>query len=126
MRGEALLVVLQLSDSGFPSGRYTLSHGLEAFAQEGLLETPSAPDALVGLLGDCIRFGVGPSDGIALACAHRAVDPDGGVDVESVLQIDRQLSAVKLAREARDGSTRTGRALLAAAPAVDGIAIESY
>lgn len=126
MRGDALLAVLQLSDSGFPTGRYTLSHGLEAFAHEGLLETPCAPDALAALLGDCISFGVGPSDGVALACAHRAVDADGGVDVELVVRADRRLSAVKLAREAREASARTGRALLAAAPAVAGVRMEGY
>jgi urease accessory protein len=126
MRGEALLAVLQLSDSGFPSGRYTLSHGLEAFAQEGLIETPCAPNALTALLGDCIRFGVGPSDGIALACAHRAVDLDGGIDVEQVVRIDRRLSAVKLAREGREASARTGRALLAAAPVVTGVRMKGY
>ena len=71
MRGETLLALLQLTDSGFPSGRYTLSHGLETFAQEGLLGTPSAPDALRALR-DFIRFGVASSDGVALACAHRA------------------------------------------------------
>jgi urease accessory protein len=126
MRGEALLAVLQLSDSGFPSGRYTLSHGLEAFAHEGLLETPCGPDALAALLGDCIRFGVGPSDGIALACAHRAVDADEVVDAERVVRIDRRLSAVKLAREGREASARTGRALLAAAPAVAGVRMQGY
>jgi len=126
MRGEALLAVLQLSDSGFPSGRYTLSHGLEAFAHEGLLETPCAPDALAALLGDCVRFGVGPSDGIALACAHRAVDADEGVDAERVVRIDQRLSAVKLAREGREASARTGRALLAAAPAVAGVRMQGY
>jgi urease accessory protein len=126
MRGEALLAVLQLSDSGFPGGRYTLSHGLEAFAHEGLLETPSAPDALAALLGDCIRFGVGPTDGVALACAHRAVDADAGVDVERVVRIDRRLSAVKLAREGRKTSVRTGRALLTAAPAVAGVRMQGY
>jgi urease accessory protein len=126
MRGEALLTVLQLSDSGFPSGRYTLSHGLEAFAQEGVLEAPCAPDALAALLGDCIRFGVGPSDGIALACAHRAVCADGGLDAERVVRIDRRLSAVKLAREGREASARTGRALLAAARAVAGVRMQGY
>ena len=80
MRGEALLAVLQLSDSGFPSGRYTLSHGLEAFAHAGLLETPCPPDALAALLGDCIRFGVGPSDGIALACASECISESSQED----------------------------------------------
>jgi urease accessory protein len=126
MHGETLLAMLQLSDSGFPSGRYTLSHGLETFAHEGMLETPCSPDALASLLSDCIRFGVGPSDGLALACAHRTVAPDGDVDVEMAVRTDRRLSAVKLAREAREASTRTGRALLAAAPAVAGVRMSGY
>jgi urease accessory protein len=126
MRGAEFLAVLQLSDSGFPSGRYTLSHGLEAFAQEGLLERPCAPGALAVLLGDCIRFGVAPSDGLALALANRAVDADTGIDVELVVRIDLRLSAVKLAREVRETSARTGRALLAAAPAVAGVPMQGY
>jgi urease accessory protein len=126
MRGEALLAVLQLSDSGFPSGRYTLSHGLEAFAHEGLLETPCTRNTLGAFLADWIRFGVAPSDGIALACTHRAVHADGGVNTELAVRIDRRLSAVKLAREGREASTRTGRALLTAARAVAGVPMQGY
>jgi urease accessory protein len=126
MHGESLLAVLQLSDSGFPSGRYTLSHGLEELAQEGLLSTPAAPEALAALLADCVRLGVRTSDGVALACAHRAVDLDGAVDLDLAVRADRRLTAVKLTREGRDGSTRTGRALLAAAPAVAGARLEGY
>jgi urease accessory protein len=126
MHGEALLAVLQLSDSGFPSGRYTLSHGLEAFAQEGLLETPAAPETLAALLADCIRLGVGPSDGVALACSHRAVDADGGIDLDLVARTDSRLSAVKVAREGREGSSRTGRALLAVAAGLAGARLEGY
>jgi urease accessory protein len=118
--------VLQLSDSAFPSGRYTLSHGLETFAQEGLLERPCPPARLAALLGDCIRFGVGPSDGVALACAHRAVAPDGGIDLELVARADERLSAVKLAREVREASTRTGRALLVTAPAFQEAGLTDY
>ena len=125
-RLAGFLSVLQLSDSGFPSGRYTLSHGLEAFAQTGLFETPTLAATLAALLGDCIRFGVAPADGVALACAHRAVALDGTVDVELVVAADRRLSAVKLAREAREASTRSGRALLAAAPAVAGVSMGGY
>jgi urease accessory protein len=104
-----------LSDSAFPNGRYTLSYGLEAFAQSGML-TPSSPwSTLARLLSDCLRFGVAPSDGIALACAHRATDPDGVVDLGLAVLADQRLTAVKLAREAREASVRTGRALLSTA-----------
>jgi urease accessory protein UreF len=39
------LSALQLGDSAFPSGRYTLSYGLEAVAQSGQLTTKDHPDA---------------------------------------------------------------------------------
>src|SRR5215475_2906020 len=91
------LSMLQLSDSAFPSGRYTLSHGLEAFAQAGLLDVPGSAAALETLLADCVRLGLAPSDGVALACAHRAVAPDGAVDVDLAVRADRRLTAVKLA-----------------------------
>lgn len=112
LRLTSLLSVLQLSDSAFPSGRYTLSHGLEALSQSGRLPTPSRPSELLTLLRDTIRLGVGPSDGVALACAHRARGSDGTVDLELLEYADRRLTAVKLPRESREASRRTGRALL--------------
>jgi urease accessory protein len=125
-RLAGLLSVLQLSDSAFPSGRFTFSHGLEAFAHSDLLQAPCPPEKLAQLLGDCVRFAVAPSDGVALACAHRGVDADGSVDVELIVRADRRLSAVKLAREPREASTRSGRALLRAAPAVAGVPMSGY
>ena len=120
-RGDAQLSgfvsALQLSDSAFPSGRYTLSYGLEAFAQSGALGTPAKRSTLRELLGDSIRFGVAPSDGAALACAHRAASVDGQVDLELVRHVDERLTAVKVARESREASLRTGRAMLATAVA---------
>jgi urease accessory protein len=74
----------------------------------------------VALLSDCIRFGVAPSDGVALACAHRAAGPGGLVDRVLVTRADERLTAGKLAREAREASTRTGRALLSTATAAFG------
>jgi urease accessory protein len=114
---QSLLSVLQLSDTAFPSGRYTLSYGLEALVQVGHLSAPADASAMSTLLTDTIRFGVAPSDGLALACAHRAADGDGRVDLELLAEVDRRLTAVKLAREAREASTRTGRAVLATATA---------
>jgi urease accessory protein len=117
---KSFLSVLQLSDSAFPSGRYTLSYGLESLAQSGELTTPSPLSTLAALLSDCIRFGVAPSDGVALACAHRAAGRPGLVDLELLMTADERLTAVKLAREAREASTRTGRALLTTATAAFG------
>jgi urease accessory protein len=111
MTGDLLpfLGSLQFADSGFPSGRYTLSHGLEAYAQAGRLGGEHEVGALIA---DLLRFGVGPADGVALANAHRAaLAEDGGLAAEA----DRRLSAAKLTREARAASVRTGKQLLALA-----------
>ncbi len=102
---DALLVSLQLTDSAFPSGFYTLSHGLEGYAQAKAV----TPESLPALLADLLRHSVGPADATALAVAHRAVR---GGDWELVIDADRRLHATKLNRELRQASTRTGRQLL--------------
>ncbi|MFJ6213942.1 urease accessory protein UreF [Streptomyces sp. NPDC092296] len=109
----ALLVSLQLTDSAFPSGFYTLSHSLEGFAQERAVDDRSLPV----LLQDLLRHGVGPSDATALALAHRAATAD---DWEAVATTDRRLYATKLNREMRLTSVRTGRQLLDLAQEVFG------
>jgi urease accessory protein len=108
----SLFSLLQLSDSAFPSGRFTLSYGLEALVQHGVLGTPSCPSVLDDLLTGQVLHAVAPSDGVALACAHRAVTSRGALDMAEVARVDERLTAAKLAREGRDASTRTGRALL--------------
>jgi urease accessory protein len=119
----SLLSLLQLSDSAFPSGRYTLSYGLEALVQGGHVTVPSSSSTLIALLGDSVRLGAAPSDGLALACAHRGA----GVDLELIAQADARLTAVKLPREAREASTRTGRAVLATTRvAIGGSALLEY
>ncbi|WP_405680315.1 urease accessory protein UreF [Streptomyces sp. NBC_01238] len=100
-----LLVSLQLTDSSFPSGFYTLSHSLEGFAQAGAI----GPDSLPLLLEDLLLHGVGPADATALALAHRATRAG---EPENVVAIDEHLFATKLGREMRRAATRTGRQLL--------------
>ncbi|MEZ0088990.1 urease accessory protein UreF [Streptacidiphilus sp. EB129] len=115
---DALLVGLQLTDSAFPSGRYTLSQGLEGYAQAKAVDRDSLPV----LLADLLRYSVGPSDATALALAHRAVTAG---DWDAVVEVDERLNATKLNRELRLASTRTGRQTLDTAraalgrPAVD-------
>lgn len=123
----SFLSVLQLSDSAFPSGRYTLSYGLETLAQSGRVSTPSDRPTLAALLRDYLRLAVAPSDGVALACGHRATASVECLDLELVTRADERLTAVKLTREARETSTRTGRALLRTATAAfGGAAIQDY
>lgn len=101
----ASLVTWQLADSAFPSGAYTLSHGLEGYAQERAI----APGAVPELLRDLLLHAIGPADATALALAHRGA-LDG--DWELVCQADERLHASKLTSEARLASLRIGRQLL--------------
>jgi urease accessory protein len=107
------LGALQLTDSAFPSGRYTLSHGLEAYVQAGQLRGERDLEALIA---DLLRFGIGPSDGVALANAHRATCGDD--DTTTLAAADERLTATKLTREARVASVRTGRQLLVLASTI--------
>ncbi|MFB6986832.1 urease accessory protein UreF [Streptomyces sp. NPDC056230] len=101
----ALLTGLQLTDSAFPSGYYTLSHGLEGFQQARAV----TPRGLPALLQDLLRNSAGPGDATALALAHRAVTAD---DWAEVVAVEQRLHATKLGREARQAAVRTGRQLL--------------
>ncbi|MFE4975264.1 urease accessory protein UreF [Kitasatospora sp. NPDC056651] len=117
---DALLVCLQLTDSAFPSGFYTLSHGLEGYAQAKAV----TPDTLPGLLADLLRHSVGPSDATALVLAHRA---SLAGDVDLLAETDQRLNATKLNRELRLAATRTGRQLLdIARESVGGEELERY
>ncbi|MDV8001476.1 urease accessory protein UreF [Rhodococcus sp. IEGM 1408] len=126
-----LLLALQFTDSSFPSGMYTLSHGLEGLRQQGAVDSGSLPEVLHGIL----RHSAGPADATALALAWAATrehgpggggseqgdvgpaDPEqGSADHDSLLsaltRIDQRLHATRLAREFRDGATRTGKQVL--------------
>ena len=101
----SFLASLQLGDSFFPSGLFTLSHGIESFAQAGLI----TPQSLAAIVADLIRASVGPSDAAGVAIAMRAAYAG---DLDSVAQVDRRLTALKITRETRETSIRLGRQLL--------------
>lgn len=101
----ALLVSLQLTDSAFPSGLYTMSHGLEGFTQHDRLD----PDTVADLIADLLRHSVGPAESTALALAHRAA---GAGAWPQVAEVDCRLHAVRLTAEPRRAAVRVGGQLL--------------
>lgn len=109
--GEAFLSALQFSDSFFPTGLYTLSHGFEAFVQAGL----ASKSDVEALLRDYLENVLGPADGVALSHAHCAVEAQ---DLARLLEIDRRLFAMKLVREVREASRRVGKRILTTAIAL--------
>ena len=99
----AVLGLLQLADSAFPSGAYTLSHGLETLIAERIVRDG---DDLLGYVRSCLRHRMARTDLPAVLAAARAAD------LATLVAIDGRLDATKLAAEERAGSTRVGRRLL--------------
>ncbi len=98
------LILLQHGDSFFPSGAVSFSWGLETLTEDGRVQSAASVSEF---LVNQIRYRWATSDRAALAAAHGA-----GADLEAVVGIDRLVDAQILASELRDGSRRTGRALL--------------
>jgi urease accessory protein len=96
---RAWLAALQLSDSMFPSGAFTQSHGLESLVADGLLTNR---ESLVRLLEMSLLQRLATADIPALLAAHSA-------DEAEVIAVDHRLSATKLGREEREASARVGR-----------------
>jgi len=115
---SALLAALQLGDSLFPSGGFTLSHGLETLAERRLVHDART---LQAWLETSVRWQVGPTDAVAAAAVWSAGD-----HLDLVAQIDRRLLATKLAREPRRASERTGRQTLATLTAIAGGTLAGY
>jgi urease accessory protein len=109
-----LLAAMQLADSAFPSGAYTLSHGLESFVREGWLRDPEQIEPLVADYLACL---VGPGDAVAAAWAARAC---GRADMALLVEVDRLLGATKLVAEEAAASARSGRQVLRVARALSG------
>jgi len=96
-----LLFSLQLADSAFPSGFYTMSHGLEGYSQAKLV----GRHEVQGLLEDVLVHSVGPGDATAVALSHRAATAG---DWAMVREVDQTLFASKLNAEMRKASVRSG------------------
>ena len=101
----AELTLLQYGDSFFPSGAVSFSWGLETLCAEGRIT--AAPE-VSSFLHSQLRHRWATCDRPAVAAGHRM-----GEDLDAVARIDRLLEAQSLAAELRDGSRRSGGALLA-------------
>lgn len=99
----SLLTALQLSDTLFPSGRYTLSHGLEMFVETGRVTDAESLEAVVR---DYLTQALAKCEAVAIAAAHRAASDD---DLDTLVDLDRHLHALRLPREASMSSVRTGQ-----------------
>ncbi len=102
----ATLHALWQADSGFPSGSFAFSGGLEAF----FAAAPQADGTtLAALLRDTLAQRWANSERVTLAAAYRA-----GTDLDAIARADAALEAATLVQPLRDGSRRNGAAFLAA------------
>jgi urease accessory protein len=103
---RALLEGLRFVDSFFPSGGYAFSSGLEAAMQGGAVKDS---DQLGRYVEDLLRGGMSRRDVLAVKVANRA----GATGVlAKAIEVDRDLEATKIGREARVASRQMGRQVL--------------
>jgi urease accessory protein len=112
MDSRALLSVLHLADSAFPTGGYAHSFGLERYCQAGLVRDAAGVERF---LVAQIEGAAGPADATAAACASRAL---AAGRVAECRGLDERLEAMKPVREFREGSRQMGRQTLRIAAAL--------
>lgn len=100
------LALMQLSDSFFPSGSYTLSHGLEALVQKGLVNTAEDIKSFLSIL---LQNKIGTCDLVALIHAYRGSISS---NFEAIKTADRELFTRTLIQSSREAQIKSGRALL--------------
>ncbi|EDX86443.1 UreF, putative [Synechococcus sp. PCC 7335] len=98
--------LMQLADSFFPSGSYTLSHGLESLVQEGRIKQSEDVETFIRLL---LCNKVGTTDLVALAHTHRA---SAAADMAGIVEVDALLFAQTPIEKTRVAQRQSGRALL--------------
>lgn len=102
----ASLGMMQLSDSFFPAGLYTMSNGLEALYRQKMV---TSPDGVRDLIQMYYLQQAGPADCVALTNAY---DFAASANLDGLLLVDDIIHKVKLVKEQRDASVRSGRQLI--------------
>lgn len=100
------LAMMQLSDSFFPTGSFTLSHGLESLVQTGKIQSVKDLQVFLQLL---LRNKVGTTDLVASLHSHRGIKNNS---LEAARQADEQLFAQTAIAKIRETQRQSGRALL--------------
>jgi urease accessory protein len=98
--------MLQLSDSFFPTGMYSTSSGLETFFYQKRIRNASE---LQQLLKVYIENQIGPADCVALG---NSIDCTRVPNLQMLIKVDQKLFSMKLVKEIRDVSVRSGTQLL--------------
>ena len=100
------LSIMQMSDSFFPTGLYTMSNGLETLFDEKQIQTA---DQLEEFIATIISQQIGPSDCVALSNSYDFATIN---DIEKIIECDKTLYSMKFVKESRDAICRSGSQML--------------
>lgn len=103
------LTLIQLADSFFPSGAYTLSHGLESLVEQDKIQQPEDLSSFIQIL---LANKIATCDLVALIHAYRAATTE---DLEQIKQVAVQLYVRTAIETTRKTQIQSGRALLTVA-----------
>jgi urease accessory protein len=112
MIDPALLALLHLADTAFPTGGYAHSFGLETYCQD---DRVADAEGLAAFLVMHLEGAAGPGDATGAVAALRAFVAR---DLAACETIDARLEAMKPARELREASRQMGRQTLRVAAAL--------
>ena len=102
-KGKPLLTLLQLTDSFFPTGAFAHSFGLETYVQR---EVVNDPETFEVFLRSTLHHGIRNGDTVAIGLTYKTAE------IEKVVDLDERLTAMKVARESREGSIKIGKQFL--------------
>jgi len=100
------LTLMQLSDSFFPSGLYTMSNGLETVFDEKRVRSESD---VYDFLENILEQQLGPADSVAVSNAY---DYAKNGNISGIIQCDEILHSMKLIEETRSASCRAGSQMI--------------
>ena len=98
--------LMQLADSFFPSGMFSMSGGLESLVKHGKIKTDRD---VLKFIRHQIHFQLVPCDCIVLSETMVAAQ---NKDILKIINIDNRFFSMKLVKEIRNASVRSGQQML--------------
>ena len=109
MEKNQLFSLMQFAGGTFPTGAFSQSWGLETTVSDGRITTL---DDFQKYLEAHIRGVLTTLEGPALCHAYELAKSGGLADNQELIELEDQVTAMRLTRENREASHRTGKALI--------------